>query len=72
MRSRGLTVIFETTFNSIIDVVFVDQVNACFTVLCSVYRGCSPLSCARGGDSEAVSRASALNRYLFGPFLAQH
>ena len=49
MRSRDLTVIFETTFNSIIDVVDVDQVNACFTVLCSVYRGCSPLSCARGG-----------------------
>ncbi len=49
MRKRNLNVIFETTFNSIIDVVFVDQVNACFSVLCSVYRGCSPLSCARGG-----------------------
>ena len=49
MRKRGLNVIFETTFNTIIDVVHVHQVNACFSVLCSVYRGCSPLSCARGG-----------------------
>ena len=48
-RKRDLNVIFETTFNTVIDVVDVDQVNACFTVLFSVYRGCSPLSCARGG-----------------------
>ena len=44
-RNRSLTVICKTILDAINDIKFIDEINACF----SVFKGCSPLSCARGG-----------------------
>ena len=54
-RNRGLTVICKTILDAINDIKFIDEINACCNVVCSILEGCSiltgcsPLSSARGG-----------------------
>lgn len=57
-RNRGRTVICKTILDAINDIKFIefiDEINACCNVVCSILEGCSiltgcsPLSCARGG-----------------------
>ena len=61
LRNRGLTVICKTILDAINDIKFIDEINACCNVVCSILEGCSiltgcsPLSSARGGTLKRLS-----------------
>ena len=54
-RNRGLTVDRKPILDAINDIEFIDEINACCNLICSILEGCSiltgcsPLSSARGG-----------------------
>ena len=57
-RNRGLTVICKTILDAINDIEFIefiDEINACCNLICSILTGCSPLSSARGGTLKRLS-----------------
>ena len=44
LRNRGLTVVCKTILDAVNDIKFIDEINACFKVICSILDGCSILT----------------------------